>query len=73
MTTVNPSRHKCCALCNRWQGDAELTSSGTSRGMVRFNTSKRGTCTVSRNTRISNEGTNCNDFQISQEASSYAL
>jgi len=73
MTTVNPSRHKCCALCERWQGDAELTNQGAGRGMVRFNMSKRGMCRFTRQDRAASEGVNCNEFQISHRASSYAL
>ena len=73
MTTVNPNTHKCCALCKRWEGDAGLTNQGAGRGLVRFNTSARGKCVVTKNNRISNEGTGCKDFSISPEADRYRL
>ena len=51
MTTVNPSKHKCCALCNRWGGNAGLTNQGAGRGHVRFNTAARGNCNLQRKPR----------------------
>lgn len=72
MTTVNPSTHKCCALCIRWDGDAGLTNQGVGRGLVRFSTGRRGTCALTRQSRGSNEGTACRDYSISPEASRYS-
>ena len=66
MTTVNPSRHKCCALCNRWGGNAGLTNQGAGRGLVRFNTTARGNCNLQRNTKAANES--YKDFSINPEA-----
>ena len=73
MTTVNPNTYKSCALCKRWEGNASLTNQGAGRGLVRFNTSARGRCNLSRNTRLANEGTGCGDFSISFEADRFRL
>ena len=73
MTTVNPSTKKCCALCNRWDGDAGLTNQGAGKGLVRFSTSARGTCVLLRNVKMANEGSSCKDFSISVEADRYRL
>ena len=73
MTTVDPNRYKSCALCKRWEGDAGLTNQGAGKGLVRFNTSKRGNCILLRNNKAANEGTACKDFSISPEADRYRL
>ena len=73
MTTVNPGKHKCCALCKRWEGDAGLTNQGAGKGLVRFNTGARGKCVVTKNNRMANEGTGCKDFSISIEADRFRL
>ena len=73
MTTVDPNKHRCCALCKRWEGDAGLTTQGAGRGLVRFNTSARGKCILLRNNRAANEGTGCKDFSISVEADRFKL
>ena len=73
MTTVDPNRYKSCALCKRWQGDAGLTNQAAGRGLVRFDTAKRGICTLIKNNKLANEGTSCKDFAISPEADRYRL
>ena len=73
MTTVNPNTYKSCALCKRWQGDAGLTNNGAGRGLVRFDTSKRGNCILLRNSKAANEGTSCKEFAISPEADRFRI
>jgi len=72
MSQADPRKPKC-AFCNKWQGDAQITNQGVAKGLVRYNSTARGTCLAGqgRNTRIANEGSNCRDYDMSIEASRY--
>ena len=67
MTSQADPRKPKCAFCKRWDGDAQLTNQGVAKGLVRFNSNARGICLSGqgRNTRIANQGDNCNDYAIS--------
>ena len=73
MTTVDPNKHKCCALCNRWQGDANLTA-GNPRGRVKFDVTKRGTCALGgRASTAAGDMSNCKDFVLSPAAAAFKM
>ncbi len=60
----------CCALCDRWKGDAGLTGQGTQLGHLKFNAGVKGNCSY-KGPRESDDGKNCLDFQINDEARRY--
>lgn len=61
---------KCCALCDRWKGNAGLTGQGTQEGYVKFSPGVKGSCSY-QGPRESDDGKNCPDFKINDEARRY--
>ena len=70
MTQVS-AKQKFCGLCNRWLGDAKLSSAGV-KGSVKMDSRARGTCAIRGGQNFSaNDGTACSQFEISEKARAF--
>lgn len=67
-TLFHPKNGKRCALCKRWDGNANLIFKSPTTGF-QFTTGVFGKCMATNSNQVSTGGTSCRHYEPSVDAS----